>query len=124
MYDLCVVFLQFSKQQRIDFLRNIRPQQCVIIQHVAYNILLNSNLDLSVEDRTYLRRHVSSIRRLASSTICTIEKRTILVKKAPVVYRLMKIAHSYVEREQNSKTHDDGDDDDGSDDDADDDDDK
>ncbi len=103
VYDLCVVFILFAKQQRIDFLKNIRNQQCEIIQHVAYNILLNSNLELNIEDRSYLRRHVSSIRKLASSKICMLEKRAILVKKAPVIHRLMKIALNYIEREEKSK---------------------
>ncbi len=105
VHDLGVIFVEFSKQQRIDFLKNIRPQQCVIIQHVAYNILLNSNIELSTEDRNYLRKHVSSIRKLASEKICLPEKRSILVKKAPTVYRLMKIALSYIEREVEQKKH-------------------
>ena len=110
VHDLCVVFVQFSKQQRVDFLKNIRPQQCEIIQMIAYNTLLNTHLEISTEDRSYLRRHVSSIRKLASSKICTQEKRGILVKKAPVVYRLMQIALTYIEQEMASKKRDDDDD--------------
>ncbi len=103
VYEFGSVYLQFSKQQRLDFLASIRPKQCEIIQHIAYNTLLNTNIALNIDDRNYLRRHISSIRKLASSKICLIEKRVILIKKSPVIYRLIKIAVDYIESER-SKT--------------------
>lgn len=102
VYELGVVYLQFSKQQRLDFLASIRTNQCEIIQHVAYNTLLNSHIALTIEDRNYLRKHIGAIRKLASSKICLLEKRVILIKKAPVIHRLMKIAVEYIERERAS----------------------
>ncbi len=101
VYDLGVVYLQFSKQQRLDFLASIWTKQCEIIQHVAYN----THIALNIDDRNYLRKHIGSIRKLASSKICLLEKRVILIKKAPVIHRLMKIAVDYIDSERsNSQT--------------------
>ena len=100
VYELGNVFLQFSRKQRGDFLASIRPKQCELIQHIAYNTLLNTHMALTIEDRNYLRKHVASIRKLASTKICLPEKRAILIKKGPVIHSLMKIAVDYIDREK------------------------
>ena len=94
--DFMKVFLITTKEQRLGILRNITKKQCAQIRQVAYNILFNDSLNISAEEREYLKRHHTSIKQLASGRVSLDRKKRILVRKQLLVKRLAEIAVNYL----------------------------
>ena len=91
IYDLATFFLKLSPQQRKSFLQHTTREQCEILRQASYNILLNTSMQVNDDDKQYLNRHISSIRKLASTKICNKDKQHILYKKYNVITRILKI---------------------------------
>ena len=100
VYNFATGFLSLNNRQRAAFFINVTHSQCKILISCAYNVLLNSSLDISVDDRKYLRRHSSIIRKIASKRICLSDKKHMLVKKASLVSRLLKIVVIYLDKDR------------------------
>ena len=83
--------------QRVDILRNITKKQFRYIRQVAFNILFNSSIPLSVKEKQYLQRHSASIKKLASKRTCLDEKRIVLSGKQLLIKKLCEIALKYLE---------------------------
>ena len=94
--DFMKVFLIATKEQRLAILRNITKKQCGQIRQVAYNILFNDSLDISADEREYLKRHHTAIKKLASGRVSLDTKKRILVRKQLLVKRLAEIAVNYL----------------------------
>ena len=94
--DFCKTVLAVNYEQRLAVLRHISSSQCSIVRQIAYNVLLNEDVSLSDKERTYLRRHLNSVKELASRKVCAERKRLVLVKKHLLVKRLCSIALRYL----------------------------
>ena len=104
IYSFAVVFLDLASRQRSNFLTHISKKHCEFIRQSAYNLLLNSSIDLGAGDREYLRRNSSSIRKLASKRICLGDKRRILAKKARLITRIFQIVIRYIDKQRQSQS--------------------
>lgn len=94
--DFMNIFLITTHEQRLAILRTITKKQCAILREVAYNLLFNDSLDISPDDRQYLKRHHISIKSLASRRVCQEKKKTIVVRKHLLIRRLAEIAVNYL----------------------------
>lgn len=94
--DICTFIKTSSPEQRVNFLRGITKNQCSLIRQIAYNVLLNPNIKLSDKNRRYIKRHLVSVKELASRRICLERKRLILVKKHLLIKRLCSIVYEYL----------------------------
>lgn len=101
LLSLAQIFLSLNKQQSRSFLAGISRGQCNLIRIASYNLLMNSSVQMSDVDRIYLRRHSAAIRKLASRRLCLSDKKDILVKKAPLIRRILQTMSSYITQEQN-----------------------
>lgn len=99
VYELGIAFLNFTPKQRVALLSDINSTQCEIIRQMCVNILLNSSMSISQEDRKYLGRHLNAIRKLASQNICTRDKKYIVTKNNALITRLFKVAVSYISKQ-------------------------
>ncbi len=96
VYRLGLAILDFSPQQRLSFLSQIRRNQCEIIRQVATNVLLNSSITLSDAERQYFRRKQSVLWHLASKRVCMDDKRHLLTKYSPLIRQLMQVTVRYI----------------------------
>jgi len=85
-----------TKNQRLALFRNITPKQCHIIRQVAYNILINTSIQLTPKDRSYLRNSIDLLKQLASRRVEINEKREILLKRHLLVKKIAAIALQYL----------------------------
>lgn len=101
-YRLASQFLALNNFQQDSFLVHITKAQCKVLQNIMYNLLLNGSLQslLSEVDRRYLRRSTRALRGLASRNICLGSKRAMLVKKTPLVRRVMIIILRYIDQQR------------------------
>ena len=97
---LSQTFMSLTPQQSRSFLIGISKDQCDLIRMSAYNLLLNSSIQLSEADREYFKRHSAPLRKLASRRLCLLDKKAILVKRAPLIRRMFKTVSEYIEEEQ------------------------
>ncbi len=88
--------LKVTKGQRIAVLKSLNSRQCSIIRQTAYNILFNSSIELSPEDREFFKSNSVFIKQLASKNICLKNKRGILVGKTKLIERIARIALAYL----------------------------
>jgi hypothetical protein len=86
-----------SKNQRRALLSTIAGAQLKILRDVSYNILLNSNIQLTQEQRSYLRRHSSIIKQWASRHVSACKKRDLASSHPYLVKKLAEIALTYLE---------------------------
>ena len=100
IYDFMTLYLSLTPQQRRPFLVTISRAQCERIRQVFYNVLINKSIEISSEDRQYLLKHNASLRSLASRRYCMTVKKTLLVKKAPMLVRVFRIIHDYIDSER------------------------
>lgn len=96
LVDFCRSIIAANYDQRLAILRHIGKEQCGFIRQIAFNVLLNDDLELISKDRQYLQRHLTSLKELASRQICYERKRLILVKKHLLIKRLARIAIGYL----------------------------
>ncbi len=97
VYNFGKVFLSFSPKQRKDFLLNIKQKQCNLIRSASYNILLNSEIVLTDQQKQYLRRRVGTIKRLASKRVCLTDKKPILTKNISLIRKILAIVVEYID---------------------------
>ena len=104
IYNFATVFLTLAPRQKASFLAHISKTHCEYIRQSAYNLLLNSSIELSSSERAYLRRNSSAIRRLASKRVCVRDKRGILAKKAGLITKIFQIVVGYIKRQRELAT--------------------
>ena len=85
------VLISVPRIQRISILKTINSLQSVYILHLAYNILFNTSIPLSPDDRATLKKNIFYIKQLASKRVPLKRKRQILVKKHQLLVKLAKI---------------------------------
>lgn len=90
------LFLLTTHEQRLAILRNITKSQCAKLRQVTYNLLFNDSIELSQEDRQYLKRHSKSVKELASRRVCLARKRAIIVRKHLLIKRIAQITVDYL----------------------------
>lgn len=98
VYEFINSFLGFTPKQRLAVLSDVTAAQCEVIRQVCVNILLNTSITISQEDRGYLNKQLPAIKKLASHNICTSDKKYILSKRGPLITRLFKIALNYISK--------------------------
>ena len=94
--EFCTALVITNHEQRLALLRYIDQKQCAYLRDVAYNILLNKDINLKDSDRKYLRRHKSAIKELASRKTCIDRRRIVLVRKHLLIKRLAKLTLDYL----------------------------
>ena len=103
VHDFVVMFLGLSKVQRKSLLSNITYKQCRLVRQVSLNIIFNKNIQISEEDRAYIKRNKTALKKLASARICLSDKRSILGKKTPLIYKVFKIVVKYLDSIQSEE---------------------
>ena len=91
------LLLGTNRVQRLGVLRNITRKQCTILRHLAYNIMFNSSIELSVKDKSYLKHQINSLKILASKKVCLADKKDIFAKKHLLIKRLAQLGLKYLE---------------------------
>ena len=86
-----------TRKQRLALFKNITSKQCHFIRQVAYNILINTSLQISEKDRLYLRRSIGLLKKLASRRIDLEEKKKIVLDRHLLVKRIASIALQYLQ---------------------------
>ena len=94
--DISNLLIQLTDTQRLCFLRHISLAQCRLIRFLCLNILLNTSIVLDEVDKSYLKRHTSAIKKLASKRVCTSDKKVILVRKQKLIKRVAEIVVKYL----------------------------
>ena len=94
--DFMNIFLITSHEQRLAILRTLTRGQCSILRQVVYNILFNDSLDLSTEDRAYLKKHHTTLKRLASRRVCFDVKKLAAQRHHLLIKRLAQITVDYL----------------------------
>ena len=94
--DFMKIFLITSHEQRLAILRTITRSQCAILRQVVYNILFNDSLEISTEDRTYLKKHHTALKRLASRRVCFDAKKFAAQRHHLLIKRLAEITVDYL----------------------------
>ena len=92
----CNTLKRVTPSQRIHILTHISKKQVSLARQIAYNVLINKDIALSEKDKKYFRRHLTSIKELASKKINLDRKRLILVKKHLLFKRLCIIILTYL----------------------------
>ena len=92
LLHLCKTIIHLNKKQRITFLANISKNDCKLLQSLAYNILLNSELKIKDKPKVYLNNNITSLRKLASKLVCVGDKRNTLQKKHLLIKKIALIA--------------------------------
>ena len=95
--DFMKIFLITSHEQRLAILAAITKSQCAILRQVAYNVLFNDSLEISQEDRLYLKRHHTTLKHLASRRICLDTKKAAALRKHLLIKRLAEITVKYLQ---------------------------
>ena len=95
--DFAWVLMSTSSNQRLAILKHATIKQCNLVREMAYNLLLNSSIKFNDRDRSFLKKHTNSIRRLASKKVCNTEKKSILVQKHLLIKRMAKIVLEYLQ---------------------------
>ena len=90
------LILLSSNIQRKIILKNITKKQCATLRAIIYNVMFNKDIVLKPQDKTYLTRHISDIKYLASKKICLSEKKDIIYKKYLLIKRVIQIANRYL----------------------------
>ena len=94
--DFMKIFLNTSHEQRLAILRTITRSQCAILRQVVYNILFNDSLEISTEDRAYLKKHHTALKRLASCRVCFDAKKLSAQRHHLLIKRLAEITVDYL----------------------------
>ena len=89
--DFLNPFVKTNQEQHLGILRNVTRHQCTYIRHLAYNIMFNTSFELSNKDRSFLRRHSSSIKELSSKKVCIERKKYQLITKHRLIKQLAQL---------------------------------
>ena len=85
-----------GRAQRISLLRHISKSQCTHLKGLAHNLMFNSEITLTSEEKKYLTRHSGVIKQIASRRVCLEEKKNLLVDNQRLVKRLVDIGLAYL----------------------------
>lgn len=95
-----IYFLRLLTNSKPSFrkilLTNLPQKQCELIRQVALNILLNTSIELSDQDKVYLRSKKKIIQLIASKKVCAAEKRSILKNNQETIKKIATITINYL----------------------------
>ena len=91
-----------SRSQKQGLIDTIGKQQLNALSEIALNIL-RGNVDLHIQYKPRLKRHVHSIRILASKTACIKDKKAVL--SVPMVTVLLKSVALFLQHQAYSREH-------------------
>jgi len=63
-----------TRQTRLTILKHITSWQCELLRQIFLNIVLNSSINLSTSEKSYMKNRLTSIKLLASKRICKKKK--------------------------------------------------
>ena len=98
--DFGLNYLGLNNSQRESFLLHLTSKQCLVLRNCSYNLIMNSSIAITQNDKNYLKKQMGIIRQLASKKICTTEKRGLLVKKNLLIRRILRILVDYIQLEK------------------------
>ena len=98
--DFGLNYLGLNSSQRESFLLHLTSKQCLVLRNCSYNLVMNSSIAITQNDKNYLKKQMGIIRQLASKKICTTEKRGLLVKKNLLIRRILRILVDYIQLEK------------------------
>ena len=88
------------RQQRISLLKHVSRAQCTHMRSLAYNLMFNSAMNLTPEERKYLSRHSRVIKQIASRRFCLQEKKDLMVDNQILVKRMADIVLPYLKKSE------------------------
>ena len=91
-----------SRSQKQALIDTIDKQQLHALSEIALNIL-QGNVDLHIQYKARLKRHVNTIRILASKTACIKDKKDVL--SVPMVTVLLKSVELFLQHQAYSREH-------------------
>ena len=97
VHDFCESFFGLNRRQRQSFLLYMSKAQTEVLRNAITNVLLNASVTISSIDRVYLARYTQVLRLLASRRIRVSDKRAIIIKRAALITRVLKVVNTYIE---------------------------
>ena len=97
VHEFCESFFKLNRRQRQSFLLFMSRSQCETLRSCVFNVLLNARVSISSIDRVYLARYNQVLRILASRKIRVADKRNIIIKRAALIARVLKVVNTYIE---------------------------
>jgi hypothetical protein len=87
-----------TRPQRISILQTISTIQIKLLQEACYNLLLNSELDISPQNTRHIHKHLLVVKLIASRKVSLLQKRTLIEKHEYLIKVIAGIASDYFEK--------------------------